>query len=334
MPMEFRPARRSEARPLVGFYAESFAGKTLTSLLLARGFVGPEGRIAMIETEGGRGEAYVDMPADWPAHLSPGPYSVIPLRAGDEGGFSPARYGEAIALAEKNKVDALIIDSASHEWEGTGGVLDMAEKNKAKGDKAVLVWQKPKMDHQRHFMLRFQHTPIPLVILCMRAKFRMVETTKGKWERSQQLDPIQADDILSDLFVHGWISKGDHAFHAGKLTRPDLASVFLEGKPVGIDTGRRLAAWCRAAELPTSHTEGAARADDAVAHARLLGDSAANLGMAALQAHWKNMGPSMQRLVGGAEQLEKWKVLAAQSDKESATAAEADERAGAAGAQP
>ena len=45
--------------------------------------------------------------------------------------FSPQEYGKAITAAENYKLGALIIDSASHEWEGAGGVLDMAAANQA-----------------------------------------------------------------------------------------------------------------------------------------------------------------------------------------------------------
>jgi hypothetical protein len=37
MTYSFRPAKRSEAKPLIGLYAESGAGKTYSALLLARG---------------------------------------------------------------------------------------------------------------------------------------------------------------------------------------------------------------------------------------------------------------------------------------------------------
>jgi hypothetical protein len=49
----------------------------------------------------------------------------------------------------------------------------MAADNQEKGTKGVLVWQQPKIKHQRHFMLRLMQTPIPLVIVCMRAKYPM-----------------------------------------------------------------------------------------------------------------------------------------------------------------
>src|SRR5580765_8861029 len=110
-----RPAKRSEAKPLIGLYAESGAGKTWSALLLARGFCGPNGRICMIETEGGRGEAYI-------GREPVGEYLVRPIRDN----FSPMEYGQAISEAEAANVDVLIIDGASSEWEGTGGVLSMA----------------------------------------------------------------------------------------------------------------------------------------------------------------------------------------------------------------
>ena len=176
MTFSFRPAKRSEAKPLIGFYAESGFGKTWSALLLARGFVGPDGKIGMIETEGGRGEANV-------GREPVGQYLVRPIR----GNFSPAEYGKAIAEAEEAKLDALIIDSASHEWEGAGGVLSMAADNQSNGVKGVLVWQKPKIEHQRNFMLRLMQTPIPLVIVCMRAKYPMEEVKvegRKEWARS------------------------------------------------------------------------------------------------------------------------------------------------------
>lgn len=210
----------------------------MSALLLARGFVGPSGRIGMIETEAGRGEAYAD--------ILPGGYDVISMREN----FSPTNYGQAISIAEESKLDALIIDSASHEWELAGGVLSMAADNQAGPNpkKGPLVWQKPKMDHQRHFMLRLLATPIPLVIVCMRAKYPMIEQKNAKgekeWARSKVLEPKQADDILFEMFVHGWIDQ-EHKLHVTKYTRPDLKEVIRDNEPITIETGERLAAWAR-----------------------------------------------------------------------------------------
>jgi|SRR5579863_1241216 len=236
MTYSFRAARRSEAKPLIGLYAESGCGKTWSALMLARGFAGPSGKIGMIETEGGRGEAYV-------GREPVGDYLVCPIR----GSFSPSAYGAAISAAEQEKVDVLIVDSASHEWEGAGGVLSMAADNQAKGTKGVLVWQQPKIEHQRNFMLRLMQTPIPLVIVCMRAKYPMHQV-KGEWARSTVLEPKQADDILFEMMIHGWIDQ-DHKLHVTKYTLPELAEVIPDGQPITIETGEALAAWARGEEL-------------------------------------------------------------------------------------
>jgi hypothetical protein len=302
----FRPATRSEAKPLIGLYAESGCGKTWSALLLARGFVGPDGKIGMIETEGGRGEANV-------GREPVGQYLVRPIR----GNFSSEEYGKAISDAEAAKLDALIIDSASHEWEGAGGVLAMAAANDAAGKKGVLVWQQPKINHQRHFMLRLMQTPIPLVIVCMRAKYPMVQ--KGaNWARSEVLEPKQADDILFEMFVHGWIDQA-HKLHVTKYTLPELADVIRDNEPVSIDTGRRLATWARGGSAPPrtaeskvassaapstssvsqAGTDGAAEETESERIARLDGelDAAAASGWDALTAAWNAITDADQEVL-------------------------------------
>lgn len=246
MTSRIRPANRQQAKPLIGLYAESGCGKTYSSLLLARGFSGPSGKICMIETESGRGESYAN-PAEYPEI---GGYDVLPLREP----FSPKAYGEAIGEVERAGYDCLVIDSASHEWEGAGGVLSMAAQNQEAGKRGPIVWQQPKMDHQKHFMLRFMQTPIPLVILNMRAKYPMEEVVKNgkkEWTRSESLDPKQSEDILFEMFVHGWIGK-DHSFHPTKITAKSLASVFADGKPLTLDTGRALAQWASGSPQPAA----------------------------------------------------------------------------------
>ncbi len=264
----FRPARRSNAKPLIGIYSESGCGKTYSALLLARGFVGPTGRIGMIETEAGRGEAYADK-KDYPEI---GGYEVLPLH--DD--FSPEAYGNAIGLAEKANppFDALILDSASHEWEGQNGVLQQAAAREASGVKGQLIWQKPKIDHQRHFMLRFMQTPIPLVILCMRAKYPM-EKKGNDWARSTKLEPKQSDDILFEMFVHGWID-ADHKFHITRAGAKALEPVFGGGQPISLQTGEKLAAWSRGERSEDRYTQLFHDAEDV-----------AEKGLLKLKAWWK-----------------------------------------------
>ncbi len=289
MTYQFRAAQRSQAKPLIGLYSESGAGKTYSALVLARGFVGPEGRIGMIETESGRGEAYAD-PAEYPEI---GGYEVLPLREN----FSPKDYGEAITAAEKAELDALIIDSASHEWEGAGGVLSLAAANQEAGKKGPIVWQQPKLLHQRHFMLRFMQTSIPLVILCMRAKYPMREVPdrngKKQWIRSDQLDPKQADDILFEMFVHGWIDRDTHRFHMTKCTAKALEPVFNGDKPISLETGQALAKWAAGGAAPMSKAAGNGHARDPFDDAK----AAAEQGVEAFRAWWAQQSKTVRAAV-------------------------------------
>lgn len=250
-----REARRGNAKPLIGLYGESGSGKTWSALLMARGFVGPSGKIGMIETEGGRGEVYTGAPPV-------GDYLVCPLVEP----FSPSNYGDAISACEKAGVDALIIDSGSHEWEAVGGVLDMAAENEAKGWKGQIVWTKPKLEHSRHFLLRFGQTKIPLVIVCLRSKFPLEEyiDEKGKknMRRMKIPVPIQSDTFISEMLIHGWIDKA-HNFHVTKYPDavPELAGVVVNGQPISIEAGARLGRWASGAKetataAPNASTEG------------------------------------------------------------------------------
>lgn len=293
-------AERASAKPLIGLYSESGCGKTKSALLLARGFVGPQGTILMIETEGGRGESYAD-PNEYPELRGPNPkanYKVIRLHEG--GDFSPKAYGAAIKAAEVGKVDALIVDSASHEWEASGGVLSMAAANEAAGKKAILVWQQPKIEHSREFMLKFMQTPIPLVILCMRAKYPMEEVFvngKKSWTRSTKLEPIQSDNILFEMFLHGWIDQ-EHRFNLTKSTSITLTPVFETGKPITLDTGRKLAQWAKPAPTTAAVAETREpKADKQAAVDAIKRDlmEAAEGGEQVLTVAWERLTPEQRR---------------------------------------
>lgn len=235
-----RKATRQNVKPLVALYAESGAGKTYSSLLLARGFVGPSGKIIMVDTERGRGELYADV-----AEL--GGYDVLPLSEP----YSPANYVAAIAEVESQGYQIGILDSGSHEWEGPGSVLDMAAANEEKSGKAGLHnWRTPKFEHAK-FVARLMRSPIPWII-CLRAKFksRQSKDERGKTVivKDETLSPIQAEDFLFEMTAHGEID-GAHKFYVRKWSHPELLKCFPKDQPLNIEHGAMLAHWCAA---PTS----------------------------------------------------------------------------------
>lgn len=113
MELVLRKAERKMAKLRIGVSAPSGGGKTYASLLLAKGLVGDWTKIALIDTENGSGELYSHM----------GEYNVIKLDAP----YTPERYIEAILACEKAGMEAIIVDSATHEWDGPGGCLEIME---------------------------------------------------------------------------------------------------------------------------------------------------------------------------------------------------------------
>lgn len=233
MSFEIRPATRQGVKPLIGLYSESGCGKTYSSLLLARGFVGPKGKIVMIDTESGRGSLYAD--------VLPGGYDVMEIREP----FSPARYSEAMQVAESAGAQILVVDSQSHSWEGVGGVLDMAaEKESSSGKSGLHNWKGPKLEHQK-MMLRLLQCRLP-VVCCLRAKFKtrqIKENGKTAIVKDDFTTPLQADDFIFEMTCHGEIMP-DHSFRLTKCSHPELRKCFPDKGPIEIRHGELLAAWC------------------------------------------------------------------------------------------
>jgi hypothetical protein len=231
--MSLQRATRQGVRPLIAFYSESGCGKTYSALLLARGFVGPQGKIGMIDSESGRGSLYAD--------VIPGGYDVLQLTEP----FSPQRYIQAVQVVEKSGAAIGIIDSASHEWENTGGVLDMAAVNEEKSGKSLNVWRLPKLEHAK-FMLKLLQSPIPWII-CLRAKYktRQGKNAQGKTEivKDDFTTPIQAEDCIYEMTAHGEIMP-DHSLRLTKWSHPALKSCFPSKGPVTIEHGALVRQWC------------------------------------------------------------------------------------------
>jgi hypothetical protein len=103
-----------------------------------------------------------------------------------------------------------------------------------------------------------------------------VINSKGEkeWARSTKLEPKQADDILFEMMIHGWIDQ-QHNLHVTKYTLPELASVMPDGAPITLETGRKLWVWAADNE-PEEIIEWDSRLQ-----------TAAHNGLDALAAEWK-----------------------------------------------
>ena len=264
---EIRPATRQGVKPLVGFYGKSGSGKTMSALLLARGLAGPAGRVVLIDSENGRGSIFADM--------IPGGYGVMDIDAP----FSPDRYQQAIATAEKS-ADVVVVDSMSHEWSGEGGVLDMQDKelDRMAGEDwgkrercKMAAWIKPKLAHK--MMIQRLLRCSTALICCLRGEEK---THSGKDEKGKTV--VITDEFSSPLFDQRFIFEMLINFetiaHDGvggfviprKITHPSVAAL-LPGanQQITIATGEALARWCAApgaAQAPLAAKSPAKPKDD------------------------------------------------------------------------
>lgn len=123
--MRFEPARRQEARLRLAITGPAGAGKTYTSLVLAKHLAGAGGKVAVIDTERGSAAKY----AGEEAHGVSLTFDHLNLNK-----HNPTAYIEAVSAAAAANYDVLVIDSLSHEWGSVLDEVDRIAKTKTRGN--------------------------------------------------------------------------------------------------------------------------------------------------------------------------------------------------------
>lgn len=131
----FVPAEKVQRKARIAVIGPSGCGKTYSALLIARGLVGTEGKIAVIDTEHASASLY--------ARITP--FETLVLKAP----FTPSRYAQAAKAAAAAGYDVLVVDSMSQEWNGEGGILQMVEANKARIRNDFAAWNGPSQEHEQ-----------------------------------------------------------------------------------------------------------------------------------------------------------------------------------------
>ncbi len=184
----FKKAQKQFIKLRMAIIGASGCGKTYTALKIAKGL---GGKIAVIDTEHGSAAKYAD---------------IVDFDIAELHDFNPENYIKAIQAAEKAGYDVLIIDSLSHAWAGSGGALELADKNAIKyGGNRFTAWRDVTPLHNRLVEAILQADMH--VIAAMRAKTEyVIEQESGKTKiHKVGLAPIQRDgieyefDIVADM---------------------------------------------------------------------------------------------------------------------------------------
>lgn len=227
--MKLETAQRKRAKIKLGLQGASGGGKTYSALLLAYGLCNDWKKIAVIDTENRSADLYSDL----------GTYNVLPLQAP----FEPEKYIEAIQFCEKEGIEVIIVDSASHEWSGKGGCLEQHEKeiSKMRYPNSFTAWAAITPRHQA-FVDAVLHSACH-VICTFRSKseYVLVERNGKTVPQKVGLSPITRDGFEFELTLSFDLDL-QHKAHCSK----DRTHMFMDKEPVtlSVETGRKILDWC------------------------------------------------------------------------------------------
>lgn len=118
--MAFQKVTREKSKLRLALAGPSGAGKTLSALLLAYGITNDWSKIALIDTEHGRAKFYANR-----SDFGTGEFLYQEMTAP----YSPEKYismvNEGVEAVGEDGV--VIVDSFSHAWNNSGGVLEIKE---------------------------------------------------------------------------------------------------------------------------------------------------------------------------------------------------------------
>lgn len=227
----FRQAKRENIRARILIDGVAGAGKTYTSLLIAMAIAGEKGRIGAIDSKNGQILRYAD-------EFRFGYYDIIAP-------YHPEKFVGAIEQAANQNIDVLILDSASPEWDGDGGCLELA-----KGGPGLDDWKGVSPRHHR-FVSAIEQFPGHVIVTC---------ETKDAWEFPKndrgRIQPVRiGTDIVQrprfafmfDLWLR--MQQPDNTAFVEKSVLRDWLPTGTEIKP-DLQTGEDILSWINGEEFP------------------------------------------------------------------------------------
>ena len=231
--MAFKKAVKHAAKLRLSLAGPSGSGKTFTALTLATALADGQ-PIAVIDTERGSASKYSDI----------FDFDVMELD-----NFHPEKFVQGIKEAQDGGYAVLVIDSLSHAWNGTGGLLELVDtiaKRKYQGN-TFAAWKDATPIQN---MLIDALTSCSLhIIVTMRSKQEYIlekdERTGKTSPKKAGMAPIQRDgleyemDIAADMDIDNTmiIQKSRCSALSGQIiSKPDakvadVLKMWLSGEP-------------------------------------------------------------------------------------------------------
>lgn len=250
MTIAIRTAERAGARLVISLAGISGSGKTYTALQLAYGLANfDSSKVGLLDTENRRGSLYADA-------LKNDAGVVQPFLVGDlEPPFSPKRYTEALLTFQKAGVQVLVIDSVSHEWEGTGGCEEIAMGNNPR----MPNWNVAKREHKAFVNALLQSDMHIIVCARAREKVKVTKDPQGKSVfESVGIQPITEKNFMFEMTASLLMWNEGKAQEVIKCPSELREIVGRESGYITAQDGAALRAW----------VEGGVKLDPEIEHAR------------------------------------------------------------------
>jgi len=208
--MAFKKAVKYGSKLRMAIAGPAGSGKTWTALTLATALAG-SGKIAVIDTEHRTSEKYAD---------------TFDFDMDELTNFNPNNYIASIKEAEQAGYSVLIIDSLSHAWTGSGGLMEQKDniaKQKYSGN-TFAAWNDA---------TKIQNTLVNAILSC---KMHVIVTVRSKMEyiiepgqktpRKVGLAPVQRDDLPYEFDVFTTMDT-DNTMIVDKSRCPELSGAVI-----------------------------------------------------------------------------------------------------------
>ncbi len=241
-----KPATREATPLLVGLFGPSGGGKTKSALRLATGIQHVSGGdIYGIDSEHKR----------MLHHAGEHKFRYVEFNAP----YSPRDYIAATEYCLERGAKVIVVDSASHEHEGKGGLLEwqaaevkrLSEKWNCSEEKALpSSWIEPKKARREYIEL-VTHCDASFVF-CFRAREKL-NFKAGKNPQELGWMPIGAEELFYEMMVTALLTPENKGVPQWKPTRAgeslmvklpgQFEAIFGEPRQLDEDTGQKLAEW-------------------------------------------------------------------------------------------
>lgn len=229
----FQKAVKHAAKLRLAITGPSGAGKTYTALAIATAM---SDKVAVVDTEHGSASKYADLFGFDVVNFDPP--------------FHPDRFCKAIEEAASAGYGVVILDSLTHAWTGTGGLLEEVDKIAARSNS------------KNSFMAWKEGTPIynRMVETIVQSKIHVIATMRSKTEYAMEVNErgkqtpvkkgmaaIQRDgfeyefDVVLDMNI-------ENAAIVSKSRCPQLSGEVI-AKP-GANVAKVLVSWLDGAPMP------------------------------------------------------------------------------------